>query len=716
MSSDQAHLKIPIDITPLKDQLIQAHNLSNELLKLSRRLGGDTPGGAYIKALSHCSDTNYQLLEQKYQTISYFYTRNQNYKGSDIHRQLQERKRPIDQIITDNLLQSTARIDPSHFSIDSGINNRRAMVTADEPEPKVQAEAEDEEAMVTTDESEPTVQVESEDEETEYDNEGFFRNFFYGSEKTSTSTSTTTVHPGIVDLSNPEAPETEVFDNPFEDSFFKGDHFHRKRRSVKGVLVRSKRFIGTLILSLLTSIGVGSIFGAIDASQLNTIKEAEMKTRSTQNLIIHELQKQSKNILTNRNMLNGLRDLTVRLGKYTTVQHFQDNGILLFIIMNAEYSRIHHSLDQFTQIVEASTHNRFHPGILSQHGGISAFEEIKAIAESRGLTPVIQNAQQMSQLHTNFYFTPTGITLVIDIPLCSNHNTFSLHKFTALPIKLGSEVYVKIIPENTIIAIGENDLTGHPKYVELSLMDLTMCQRLGKIYLCPEQRIVTKPNPHSCLYALYVSDHEAARQSCRINLEGKIHDQVVATGSDTFAYYSVTPSTFQYYCQNNSIIRGQQLAGISEIQVPNHCRVETAGFILHRKSNLYREASPKQYHWTLPVLTFLQNDTSITDITSAVKVIESTKGAPDIDTQTIEELKKLNKPFYMDTFPVVTFIVAISSLLLILAIIAVVVYKNCQANKVSKNLSDPGYRFKQMMKEETNLELLEQLLQRRPST
>ena len=258
MSSDQAHLKIPIDITPLKDQLVQANNLSNELLKLSKQLGNDTPGGAYIKALSHCSDTNYQLLEQKYQTISYFYTRNQIYKGSDIHRKLQERKRPFDEIITDNLLKSTVRINPSQFSISSGINNRRAMVTADE--------------------SKPNVQTESEDEGTESDNEGFFSNLFYGSANeepevpsltptTSTSTTTTTVPPGILDLSdpagqnNPEVPETDVFANPFEDPFFQDSR--RKRRSVKGVLIRTKRFIGTLIMSLLTSMGIGSIFGAI---------------------------------------------------------------------------------------------------------------------------------------------------------------------------------------------------------------------------------------------------------------------------------------------------------------------------------------------------------------------------------------------------------------------------------------------------------------------
>ena len=59
--ADQAHLSIPIDITPLKEQLFQAQKLSDKLLKL----GNDNQGGLYSKALS---------LEQKYQTVVFYYT------------------------------------------------------------------------------------------------------------------------------------------------------------------------------------------------------------------------------------------------------------------------------------------------------------------------------------------------------------------------------------------------------------------------------------------------------------------------------------------------------------------------------------------------------------------------------------------------------------------------------------------------------------------
>jgi hypothetical protein len=254
---------------------------------------------------------------------------------------------------------------------------------------------------------------------------------------------------------------------------------------------------------------------------------------------------------------------------------------------------------------------------------------------------------------------------------------------------------------------------GSPRYVEMSSTDLSMCQRLGKIYLCTDQRIVKRPNQYSCLYSLFVGDHKAARQVCQLTLEAKKYDQVVSTSSDSFLHYSVNPSTFIYKCQNNSVTRGHQLAEITEIQIPKSCRVETSNFILYRQNDLYKQASQKSYQWTLPPLTFLSNDTSIVDLNSAVKAVEKLKGAPPITTETIEKLKRLNKPFYLHTFPVVNFLIAMSGLLLVLAMIALVTYRACQSKRINRMQRDPVHRFKELLKDEGNLELLEQLLQQR---
>ena len=143
---------------------------------------------------------------------------------------------------------------------------------------------------------------------------------------TSYATTTTTSPPGALDFSEfagePEEREKRsvyptINPNPYDQ--FKMTPY----QPPMGSPTRSKRFVGTLIASLLASIGIGSIFGAIDSAQINSIKEGVKTIAGKQSLIIHELEEDSKHIITNRNMISGLEDLTIRIGKYTKIHHFE---------------------------------------------------------------------------------------------------------------------------------------------------------------------------------------------------------------------------------------------------------------------------------------------------------------------------------------------------------------------------------------------------------
>jgi hypothetical protein len=526
-----------------------------------------------------------------------------------------------------------------------------------------------------------------------------------------------------------ESQNPENFGNPFADNITEPipDPDDRKKRSALnkidnsqelGLLDRPKRFVFSLVLSLLASVGVSSIFGAVTASQMSTLKSGVSDLSQKQNLIVHQLEKGSKAILANRHLINNLADLSLKLSKYVTVEHFEADGVLLYIIMTAEFARIDEALNVFIQIVEAATNHQFHPAILSQHGGVAAFEQIQAKAESRGLFPVINNAQQMSQLRTHFFYTPTGINLVIEIPLCGEHNTFVLYQFQALPIQLTPEVFLTLEPKNPLLGIGETDLNTHSKYVELAHPELSRCRKLGQIFLCREQTIVNRPNTDSCLYALYISDHQAARMNCHINLKSSKKDQAVAVGHDTYAYYSATPTRYNVVCQNRTMSSsGHQLTGISKLKVPQSCRIETARFVLYPENEWFQEVHPKRFKWTLPVLSFLENDTTITDITSAVKAVENAKGAPEIDPEFIKEFKRRSLPFYHDKFPFSAFILASVGLVIILTLIVIVVFKNYAAQRKTKNENDPGYRWSRLIKNEAEFEEhIQNLVTRRTST
>ena len=54
------------------------------------------------------------------------------------------------------------------------------------------------------------------------------------------------------------------------------------------------------------------------------------------------------------------------------------------------------------EIIQAATSHRFHHTILTKEGATIALNEIKKLARSRGLVPVINNPKQFSQLETSY--------------------------------------------------------------------------------------------------------------------------------------------------------------------------------------------------------------------------------------------------------------------------------------------------------------------------
>ena len=84
---------------------------------------------------------------------------------------------------------------------------------------------------------------------------------------------------------------------------------------------RPKRFIGSLITSLLTSIGVSSIFGAMNSGQIETLREGLRSTDTRQQLLIHAVDENSHHIATNRAAISKLAELTERVVTSITIEH-----------------------------------------------------------------------------------------------------------------------------------------------------------------------------------------------------------------------------------------------------------------------------------------------------------------------------------------------------------------------------------------------------------
>ena len=143
ISTDRAHVSVPIDILPLKSQLQQVHTIAAKLLKLAKLLGDDSPGGLYVKSLSHTADLNYQLLNNKFETIVYYYTRKQTYESSKVFHGLEKRMKTVDEIIPNNVFDT---LKQPNLSLNS-VYDRRSLNspdTSNETESETNSTEEDE--------------------------------------------------------------------------------------------------------------------------------------------------------------------------------------------------------------------------------------------------------------------------------------------------------------------------------------------------------------------------------------------------------------------------------------------------------------------------------------------------------------------------------------------------------------------------------------------
>ena len=214
---------------------------------------------------------------------------------------------------------------------------------------------------------------------------------------------------------------------------------------------------------------------------------------------------------------------------------------------------------------------------------------------------------------------------------------------------IGEEIFGHLYSEKSLIALGAEDQNGFEQYAEMDDVELSLCNKLNRIYVCPHRTVITRPSKQSCLFSLYNGNQEAAIKHCRLHLTTQADDMVMAISKDRFVSYTKNPTTYTINCYcNNTKISGLQLAGIQEFTVDEGCIAELPKFKVQPQSDLYYTLPPKAFQWTLPSLDWIQADMSVKDLSEAVKKLESLNGIPPIDPNQAAIITKLHQPFYHD--------------------------------------------------------------------
>ena len=770
-SPEIAHISVPIEISPIAEQMKDILDYANQLSNISFKLGNNSQGGLMVKALSYTADQKLNLLSTKFETIVFFLTRKESYNANEVSEMVEKRSIPFDHILPRHSIKSPRFSRNTLQILHDGFNKpptrtfyqRRTFETPDD-----QARPSNVTGSNTSNE---TVG------DTVADPSQAFWKWWTQTTTTTTakptrmawvstpadpgsSSTTTTVAPGTTlpiswsqmfedgvdgrsgtdETLPPGGTEALDLDNAldhFASDFFQQTEYPSLYRfpdmaqspdTAQNIVKRSapetsnsfspnphhivtRQVLMPVIVSLLASIGVSSIFSGVSAAQIDEIKAKESSLEANQKLIVHQTAANSKSILVNRNMVDSLGNLTMKLAHFTEQNHFENSGLLLFALMMSEFDRIEESLDTYEAIIQSANEGKYHPSILSQEAAIAAYESVAAAASLRGMKPVINAPQQIAQLHTHYSFTPRGVKVIIKVPLVSRHNSFELYKFNALPIPIGTAAYLYLVSNVPFIGIGESDVTGKATFVELTHEDLSQCQKLGKVHICDQQKIIKKSSAESCIYALYLSDHRTADELCRAYVKKKDRDVAVAIGANTFVYYSLNPSTFFFRCQNGSNSQTQQLTGITEIEVPEGCVAVTAHFILRSRAGIFLDAPPKQFRWSKPALDLLGNQSDINSLRAALDAYEKAKAIPALDRRSYEDMKEKQMPFYTaHPAPLSAIVLAIFAVMLVVGVILYIWCQLHRAKQAELRLNNPRVRLGELLEDNERLDQLERLL------
>ena len=660
-------VSIPIQILPLFPLLNQTQHLA-VILQTQARLHKNTSSCGFLKTLNNLAFEKYRLIKSKFDTIRFFYSdpRNETLQAE------------ADLISRDPEFDFTGHdIEVSEF-----IANHNNFVESREQLRDLLQEVMQKMTPTTT-----------------------------------STTSTTTRTPGHRHAGRNRSKRSEP--KPSSPPHIDPSNYIPKVEKYNNYLAtgRSKRQFFGFLASMLAGLGMSSAFGLVNGQKIDHIADALSQTIDRQDLMIAQLEANSKDIQTNRHLISNLADVVSVVSQAVRAEHWKLNGVYLYLLIQTELDKLDSLLDTYTNAISTACQHRLHIGVLTEEGAKGVFRKIHKIAKNNNLVPIINSPAQLSQLPVSWVLTETGVKIIIHCMASSESRTFKLFQYKPFIINMGKSkdqdgpaVFGKIQPKNSILAISSDN-----RFVELSPYELSLCNKMGDIRFC-SQNIFNKPSKTTCLSSLYRADHKSSIELCALSLETASSDQVLEKSPNEFMYFSQQGSnSYSTICQDSNSIG--QLTQFSTLNIPVNCHLDTPQYFIYRRDSLSLQIDPQPqlYEWSLPPLDFFENDLDIKDLETAVQKLESFKGVPEITSGSIQKLRQMQRPLVRNYPLLGTMAIAGIALVIVIGLILAICFQAYRHRRALFQSNDPTYRYNELMKDQANVDALLQLVQNRQS-
>ena len=407
---------------------------------------------------------------------------------------------------------------------------------------------------------------------------------------------------------------------------------------------RGKRQIGLAVAGIVGLLAGATLNSYLGNDQIQHLDENVNDLNFRQEKLIHLLNDTNQHVRVNREKISELKSLLEIVVDKVKEDHSQLKLEGIAIFGRHLINRVASLLSKFQAVAQAASVQRLSSEALSAEGAREALNEIKRMAQRKGLKPIINSIQHFMELPASYTKSSKGFKLYIHCTLYDDHSLFSLQRFHSLPIALTVKTTATIEAPKELLALGRDQL-GNRIYAELSTLELGLCHRFNQVFLCPHNSQVVQKESEtpSCLFSLYFSQHEKVLKSCQLYIRSPKNTAVAVTKT-RFLVNNIQPATYDIYCKNKTKIEGRQLIGTQIIEVPNECSAQLPDFLLRPLTDFFVKESLVTREWTLPAKTFWNDDMTEDELDQAYETLKNSSAFPAIQPLDIELLRSLNYP------------------------------------------------------------------------
>ena len=141
--------------------------------------------------------------------------------------------------------------------------------------------------------------------------------------------------------------------------------------------------------------------------------------------------------------------------------------------------------------------------------------------------------------------------VMVPVPFYDSTRIMTLLRHQPAPLAYEGNLEVSLTSPREFLA-ANREQTLH---LEMDGNDLEECQVINGMYICPNQRVLNKATLPTCLFALWQSDMDTAKEICQQTVQRRRNLRVYQLAADTFNVITPVEQSLHLDCEDQPMTK-----------------------------------------------------------------------------------------------------------------------------------------------------------------